>query len=58
VNRVFPDGLPLAMIFISLAVALGVLLKTGNNFNECGVWWLAACINAHSIVTLYKGEQS
>ena len=49
--RKLPQALVIVMFCISIAMALGYSVYKGDIFSST-LWWIAASINAHSLITL------
>jgi predicted cobalt transporter CbtA len=43
-------GFAIVMFLISVGVTVGMWAK-GSNWIDLSLWWIAACINAHSIIS-------
>ena len=45
------EGFAILMFVVSLAMTVGLSIYKGD-ISIGGVWWMAACINTHSLVSL------
>jgi predicted cobalt transporter CbtA len=44
-------GLAIVMFLISIGITVTMWAKAGSNWIDPSLWWIAACINAHSIIS-------